>query len=282
VENGVLLMRPDHAAAPLQGSVMRELEDWDRNAEFYIQETRSPVFRLITETKVKTYGLDCAQQPLIVLDLGSGPGYFTSRLISWGHTGVALDFSKRMLQLGRQAYSLPLCIHCTSTSLPFVDDALDAVVLNGVLHHCKAQAGLRETVCEVSRVLKRGGLLLVYDRNGAFLGRQLHRFVMVVKGLLERRTRFPTSSSRSEPDFNDQDIRLLLEEGFVVEQRRYVATLVTFIAVVVTNSFAYAGLPRLASWLRTALYPMCYLAEKVLPFRQVTVEQCLRLRKTSL
>jgi len=277
VVDGVLVMAPP-AALPGGGVVQRELEDWERNAEFYLREPRSPLFRLLHAAKRRTYALR-DERRLVVLDLGGGTGYFSRELLAQGHVAVTLDFSFRMLRLGREAYGLPLAMACAVPPLPFADASLDAVVANGVLHHCKAQGVLAATVGEVHRVLKPGGLLLVYDRNGAFLGRHLHHFVLWVKRALEKRRRFVASSSGAEPDFNDGDLRTITDAGFTIERRRYVSTLYTFSAIVAANSAEYAGLPRVAQALRYLAWPLALVAERAAAFKAVTVEQCLRLRK---
>lgn len=278
IADGVLVMTPPPTRPP-DAVVHQELEDWERNAEFYLREPRSPLFGLLHGAKRRAYALG-GQPRLVVLDLGGGTGYFSRELAAQGHVAVTLDFSARMLRLGREAYGLPLAIECAVPPLPFADASLDAVVANGVLHHCKAQDTLAATVGEIHRVLKPGGLLLVYDRNGAFLGRHLHHFVLGVKRSLERRRRFGASSSGAEPDFNDADLRTLTDAGFAIERRRYVSTLYTFSAIVATNCVEYAGLPRLAQALRWLAWPLAAVAERVLAFKAVTVEQCLRLRKT--
>ncbi len=267
------------ATAPREGVVEREREDWERNAEFYLREPRSPLFSLLHAAKRRTYALH-RERRLVVLDLGGGTGYFSRELAAQGHVAVTLDFSARMLRLGREAYGLPLAMQCAVPPLPFADASLDAVVVNGVLHHCKAQDALAATVGEIHRALKPGGLLLAYDRNGAFLGRHLHHFVLRVKRALERRRRFGASSSGAEPDFNDADLRTLTDAGFAIERRRYVSTLWTFSAIVATNCVEYAGLPRLAQALRYLAWPLALASEWSAPFKAVTVEQCLRLRKT--
>jgi len=259
--------------------VEQEREDWERNAEFYLREPRSPLFGLLHAAKRRAYAL-AGERRLFVLDLGGGTGYFSRELLAQGHVAVTLDFSAGMLRLGREAYGLPLAMQCVVPPLPFADGSLDAVVANGVLHHCKAQGALTATLAEVHRVLKRGGLLLVYDRNGAFLGRHLHHFVLRVKRALERRRRFGASSSGAEPDFSSRDVRTITGAGFAIERRRYVSTLWTFSAVVAANCVEYAGLPRLAQALRWLAWPVALVAERAAAFRAVTVEQCLRLSKT--
>ncbi len=279
LDDGVLVMLTPEQAARAGEAFARELEDWDRNADFYLREARSPLFRLLTWGKWRTYRLDREKPPMRILDLGAGTGYFSRLLLDCGHEVITMDFSPNMLRLGQQAYRLPLLIQAAVPPLPFRDGALDAVVANGLLHHCKAQGTMLETVREIVRVLRPGGLFLLYDRNGALLGRHLHHFVMRVKGALERRRRFVSSSATCEPDFNDADLRVILDSGLTVERRRDVSSLATFVSIVVTNTVEYLGWPRLAAGLRFLAWPFAAIGESLLPLKALTVEQCVRFRK---
>ena len=278
LDDGLLLMGLGDEVCP--DLVAQEYVEWEKNAEFYLREVQSPLHRLLNSFKVETYGLDREQRQLRVLDFGGGTGYFSQQIPSWGHVPVTLDLSITMLRLGREAYGLPLPLQCASPPLPFQDESFGAVVANGVLHHCKAQRTLPQTIREIHRVLKPGGLFLVYERNGAFLGRQLHRFVMFVKRALEQVRRFSSSSTFNEPDFNDADIQNILDIGFRIEQRRYISTVFTFMGIVVSNLIEYAGLHAAADSLRALLCPFLTPLDKALPYKAVTVEQCVRLVKT--
>lgn len=262
--------------------LLQEREDWERNAEFYLREVKSPLYALLHSKKVATYGLDQERQGLRVLDLGGGTGYFSVQLANWGHIPITLDLAINMLRLGQTAYALPSPVQAAVPPLPFRDASFDAVVSNGVLHHFKAQGTLTDTIREIYRVLKPDGLVLIYDRNGAFLGRHLHHLVISVRKCIERHRRIAGSASANEPDFNDADIACILQEGFRIERRRYVSTLFTFLAIVIANSLEYAGYPVWANQLRRWFAPFLKWTESVLDLKSLTVEQCLRLRKRTL
>lgn len=277
---GVLVMTKEARAHPNSPLIAREREDWERNADFYLREVHSPLYKLLNRSKVETYGLHREERRFRILDLGGGTGHFSMQMASWGHVPITLDFAARMLQLGKEAYGLPLPIQCISPPIPFCNESFDAVVTNGVLHHCKGEQVLPDIVREIHRVLKPRGLLLVYDRNGAFLGRQLHHSVMRIKSALQRKWHFAGSSSSDEPDFNESDLRSILDAGFEIERRRYVSTIPTFVAIVLSNAVEYVGLGAASHLLRNVFSPLAAAAESVLPFKPFTVEQCIRLVKT--
>jgi SAM-dependent methyltransferase len=216
---------------------------------------------------------------LTILDYGAGTGFFSKLLACRGHAPVTLDFAANMLKLGAKEYELPFPVMAVTPPLPFQDETFDAVVANGVLHHCKAQGALEEIVREIHRTLKPGGMLLLFDRNGAFLGRHLHQFVMHVKQRMEARGHVSSSASTHEPDFNDRDVACILDAGFRIVRRRYVSTLPTFMSIVVGNTTEYAGHPKIAAALRYALFPFIFLFETIMPFNWFTVEQCVRFEK---
>lgn len=52
-------------------------------------------------------------------------------------------------------------------------DSFDAIIADGVLHHIKVQGILEEGISEAARLLRRGGRLCAFDRNGSLLSRAL-------------------------------------------------------------------------------------------------------------
>lgn len=95
-----------------------------------------------------------------ILDLGGGTGALASHLADvTGRPVTVLDPTPRML-----AY-LPDRPDVTSTlgraeSMPFADDAFDAVVVSDAFHHFRDQGG---AVREMQRVVRCGGGVLVLE-----------------------------------------------------------------------------------------------------------------------
>lgn len=100
-----------------------------------------------------------------LLDIGTGTGemltLFADRI---GH-GEGVDLSREMLSVARHNLDQGGHAHCHVRqgdlySLPFTDDAFDAVIVHQVLHFVDDITG---AVAEAARVLKPGGVLLIAD-----------------------------------------------------------------------------------------------------------------------
>ena len=107
-----------------------------------------------------------ASRPLRVLDAGCGPGFFSSVLSKAGHKVTGIDGSEGMLAHARENAAVygdsPEIIKGDFGELPFEDNTFDLIVSRNVTHiirdHLKVYG-------EWHRVLKPGGVLLIFDAN---------------------------------------------------------------------------------------------------------------------
>jgi ubiquinone/menaquinone biosynthesis C-methylase UbiE/uncharacterized protein YbaR (Trm112 family) len=103
-----------------------------------------------------------------VLDIGCAEGRSTFKLMDLNINIVGFDISKRLVRQAinrsRQGnYSGKATFFAAdATSLPFVDNAFDYVLIYGVLHHLPDP---EKTCHEVARVLKRGGIYFGSENN---------------------------------------------------------------------------------------------------------------------
>jgi ubiquinone/menaquinone biosynthesis C-methylase UbiE len=107
-----------------------------------------------------------------VLDIGCGTG--TQAIAAWrraqpGGSVVGVDISEKMLAAARRKArraGLDLAFgHADVAQLPFEDERFDVVTMTTVMHmvpECQRRLCLREA----SRVLRRGGRLLLIDYAG--------------------------------------------------------------------------------------------------------------------
>jgi ubiquinone/menaquinone biosynthesis C-methylase UbiE len=93
-----------------------------------------------------------------LLDIGTGTGRVLELLAPRVREALGVDASKAMLALARARLSGLDFAHMYR--LPLSDQSFDTVVLQMVLHHAEDPAG---AVLEATRVLSRGGQLLVID-----------------------------------------------------------------------------------------------------------------------
>ncbi len=102
----------------------------------------------------------------LVIDVGAGSGKMIPFLLSSSRKVLAVDSSRRMLDLAmRSISSLKLISRVDfrlgeAEHLPVENSAGDAVLMHMLLHHCGDPA---RAVAEAGRVLAPGGILLVVD-----------------------------------------------------------------------------------------------------------------------
>lgn len=103
----------------------------------------------------------------LVLDIGCGHGRHARALALTGHFVLGVDFSRRLLSIGKRETSATREFRVIewlagdATSLPFADNTIDAAVSIAVLHHLPSRAERVRALSEVARVLKAGGRALV-------------------------------------------------------------------------------------------------------------------------
>ena len=107
-----------------------------------------------------------AGRPLEILDIGCGPGFFTIVLGQKGHKMTAIDGADGMLEKARKnvlAAGVKADIFkMDCQKLDFPDNTFDLVVSRNVTHALKDHPG---AYLEWKRVLKPGGVLLIFDAN---------------------------------------------------------------------------------------------------------------------
>jgi len=102
-----------------------------------------------------------------VLDVGCGNGRHMTALAERGHAVIGVDFSRRLLSLGREAAmaknwaSRVEWIEADADALPLRADAFDACICIAVLHHLPRREDRIAALREVRRVLAAGGRAFV-------------------------------------------------------------------------------------------------------------------------
>lgn len=105
-------------------------------------------------------------RPLQVLDAGCGPGFFSVLLSLAGHDVTGVDGSSGMLEHARENAAhfgvSPRLLKGDFGALPFADATFDLVVSRNVTHIIRDHL---HVYGEWLRVLKPGGVLLIFDAN---------------------------------------------------------------------------------------------------------------------
>jgi ubiquinone/menaquinone biosynthesis C-methylase UbiE len=132
-----------------------------------------------------------------VLEIGSGPGYFSPAVARAVHRGklTLFDLQPEMLELARKRLlarqlSNFECFSGSAVSLPFSEASFDAAFMVTVLGEVGEAQDRQHAVVEAARVLKPGGLLSITEMFGDpdyVRIAELERYADVAKLALERR-----------------------------------------------------------------------------------------------
>lgn len=96
-----------------------------------------------------------------VLDVGCGKGRFARVMIEKGASIFGIDLSSNMLRSTRSLTGGHF-VQASVTALPFADESFDVVYAVEVMEHLPSP---ERAIKEMSRTLKKGGNLLIVDRN---------------------------------------------------------------------------------------------------------------------
>ena len=98
-----------------------------------------------------------------VLDLGCGAGRHVIYLAERGFEMYGADISETGLELTKKRLESRKLeaevIRCNMRSIPYIRSCFDAVICIQTIYHQKLK-GIQETISEIHRILKKGGLLL--------------------------------------------------------------------------------------------------------------------------
>jgi len=139
-----------------KGAALRELE----KQQFHLSNWETPYYSEAIRGFLKD-----VDKSSIILDAGCGDGRFTKLLIELGFSKiVATDIDikplKSLEQYLRERNCLDkvLLVNCGLDRIPCDDDTFDAVLAIGVLYYLNEN--FENGLAEVSRVLKKGGMLV--------------------------------------------------------------------------------------------------------------------------
>ncbi|MBK8293945.1 MAG: class I SAM-dependent methyltransferase [Solirubrobacterales bacterium] len=100
-----------------------------------------------------------------ILDVGCGTGVVASRLADAGYEMTGVDPSAGMLEHLRNTDDRVTAVQGSATELPFEDGKFDLTMCVAVMHHIAQPELVHESLKEMARVTKPGGLVLVWDHN---------------------------------------------------------------------------------------------------------------------
>lgn len=246
----------------------QEMEDWNKNFEFYFKDSGGPFQKIIRDEIDLVYNLNNQD---IVLDAGCGTKP-TSK------DSVSIDFSINMLLEAKNKNPSGNFILCSVHSLPFKSDVFDTVVSNGLFHHAKVQGIFDDCIKEFNRVLKKNGKLCIFDRSDSFIPNFFFYLRKPIKLIFKSKSQ---CSTRNESVFVEKDVKKILEGGFYIEKRKYVVTLPFQFMIIATNVIHYIFGFSLARSIQNKLKKIGRFLEIHLSFKSLCAEQCIKMEKMS-
>lgn len=252
-----------------------EYTDWTTNAAFYVGDDESPLMQELAMRRDRYFDLRPGDR---VLDLGCGSGAVVARLRKCGVDVVGVDYAEAMVDVARETYGLGDKVRrMDATDLQFESNSFDVVLANGVLHHLTVQEQLDGALSEVHRILRPGGRLCCFDRNGSFASAALTHLCVNVKEalrVLTRRERFASCASRNEISFGaPRDLKRIERAGFSLHERMDVSTVPFFLSVVTMNATQYFLSERLRRFAEAKLQRSMSWIDGCLNWRWLSIEQ---------
>lgn len=146
------------------------LRYWDKRAPSYTDVVRKNLDggwdAVWAEMLISRFPAPRGDEPLRVLDIGTGPGFYAIILAARGYRVTAVDFSEKMLaEARRNAGALASRIdfrRMDAHALDFPDGSFDVIVTRNLTWNL---ADPRRAYRDWLRVLRPGGAALIFDAN---------------------------------------------------------------------------------------------------------------------
>jgi SAM-dependent methyltransferase len=159
IEQGIALL---FSRTAVSEDVSKVQELYDRVAHEYDDVFASHVSRHYLD---KRLGLLRRLLPGgLLLDVGCGTGSLGRHIAEAGYSVVGVDVSPGMLARALER-GLEGAYAAFSAALPFADESFDLALTVATLHHLDTPLRVALTIKEMSRVVKRGGYVLIWDHN---------------------------------------------------------------------------------------------------------------------
>ena len=99
-----------------------------------------------------------------VLDVGCGTGALAGHVAAHGYEVVGLDVSPGMLAQAMER-NLASVFAAFASEMPFADNSFDLAYTVATLHHFETTARVAAVIGEIGRVVRPGGVVLIWDHN---------------------------------------------------------------------------------------------------------------------
>ncbi|MFQ3536466.1 MAG: class I SAM-dependent methyltransferase [Aggregatilineales bacterium] len=176
------------------------------------------------------FALAAVEAGMIVLDVGCGRGEILRRCAKLGAHAYGIDYAAAAVQLSKEivqntggAHGKIGVAQADAKRLPFPSGYFDRVLLFDVVEHLHSWE-LHQALCEIHRVLKPDGRLIVHTAPNAWYDRYAYPLVRAFRRLLGQGAHYPANpraflvDANQEVHVNEQSIlslrRALARAGF--------------------------------------------------------------------
>ncbi len=108
-----------------------------------------------------------------ILDMGCGPGVYTSKLGEMGYKVIGVDYSEITIRKAINFSKNTKYLIADGYNLPFKDNSFGVIICIGVLQSISDEIKLFQ---EIKRILQKDGILILITLNILFLGAIIYRF----------------------------------------------------------------------------------------------------------
>lgn len=130
-----------------------------KNHKYYVKVKSLHLLRKVKELYGNTKNLIC-------IDFGCGTAETTEYFQDKFSHVFGCDCSRGMLEYAAKKNLKNVTFKlCQSERLPFDNDSADVVLMYGIIHHIDTGEKIVRAFDEVNRILKKGGMVAVYDFN---------------------------------------------------------------------------------------------------------------------
>lgn len=142
-------------------------EEWTAASSNYCKIVNDELNSFRAEAWTEQILQNAPDKPVLdILDAGCGPGFFSILLSKAGHRVIGLDGAEGMLNhacANAHKYGAsPIFMQGDCHVLPFADNSFDLVVCRNATHALRDH---RQAYTQWQRVLRPGGVLLIFDAN---------------------------------------------------------------------------------------------------------------------
>ena len=225
-------------------SISKQKKRYDEEASQHSQHYNDKYTQLYRDEFIRVPLFKENLNGLYILDAMCASGIETGYLLTQGADVVGIDISKKNVEEYNKKWSRP-CFLSSIHKTSFSNNTFDAIYICGGLHHVLPL--LNETIVEIHRILKPGGLFYFMEPNKDTWVNQIRKLWYKI----DRKF-----TSEEEAISYKQTLKPLLDIGFKEKSLNYGGN----IAYIIIGQSLTLGIPQK---FKKYLAPICFFLERI-------------------